>query len=217
MRDYMKQASVIVSIYSNVEALKLVLDSLSFQTDQRFEVIISEDANHTHVRKFLDEYEFQGDLTHLSHPDVGWTKNIALNKAIRQAKYDYLIFVDGDCILHPRFVEYHLKYASDDVVLAGKRIKLDPVTSQKILANEIPIELISNYVHNNFLKIKKQGAQFVEEGFFFGDEGFLGFVAKIRKMTNLKGCNMSFSKKAIYAINGFDEEYVKPAIGEDIV
>lgn len=26
---------------------------------------------------------------------------------------------------------------------------------------------------------------------------------------------MSFSKKAIYAINGFDEEYTLPAVGED--
>jgi len=27
---------------------------------------------------------------------------------------------------------------------------------------------------------------------------------------------MSFSKEAIYAINGFDMDYIKPAIGEDI-
>jgi len=26
---------------------------------------------------------------------------------------------------------------------------------------------------------------------------------------------MSFSQKAIYAINGFDEDYVRPAFGED--
>ena len=35
-------------------------------------------------------------------------------------------------------------------------------------------------------------------------------------MYQLKGCNMSCSKKAIYAINGFDEDYIRPAIGEDI-
>lgn len=27
---------------------------------------------------------------------------------------------------------------------------------------------------------------------------------------------MSFSKQAIYTINGFDEDYIRPAIGEDI-
>lgn len=27
---------------------------------------------------------------------------------------------------------------------------------------------------------------------------------------------MSFSKKALYAINGFDEDYTLPAIGEDV-
>ncbi len=35
-------------------------------------------------------------------------------------------------------------------------------------------------------------------------------------MSQLKGCNMSFSKEAIYSINGFDEDYIRPAIGEDI-
>ena len=32
----------------------------------------------------------------------------------------------------------------------------------------------------------------------------------------LKGCNMSFAKDSIYAINGFDMDYVRPAVGEDI-
>jgi len=35
-------------------------------------------------------------------------------------------------------------------------------------------------------------------------------------MYQLKGCNMSFSKSAAIAINGFDVDYVLPAIGEDI-
>jgi GT2 family glycosyltransferase len=35
-------------------------------------------------------------------------------------------------------------------------------------------------------------------------------------MSQLKGCNMSFSREAILSINGFDEDYVKPAVGEDI-
>jgi GT2 family glycosyltransferase len=32
----------------------------------------------------------------------------------------------------------------------------------------------------------------------------------------MKGCNMSFFKEDIVKINGFDEDYILPAIGEDI-
>ena len=32
----------------------------------------------------------------------------------------------------------------------------------------------------------------------------------------MKGCNMSFHKADIVSINGFDEDYALPAVGEDI-
>ena len=35
-------------------------------------------------------------------------------------------------------------------------------------------------------------------------------------MKQLKGCNFSCYKSALEAINGFDEDYILPAIGEDI-
>ena len=46
------KASVIISIYSNVEALRVVLDSLNRQTERDFEIIISEDADFPHVSEF---------------------------------------------------------------------------------------------------------------------------------------------------------------------
>lgn len=39
------KASVIISVYKNVDALRLVLDSLRYQTEKDFEIIISEDGN----------------------------------------------------------------------------------------------------------------------------------------------------------------------------
>lgn len=64
-------------------------------------------------------------------------KNKALNNAIRHATSDWLIFIDGDCVLHPRFVEMHLRFAGEKVILAGKRVKLDPETSG-FLQNNMP-------------------------------------------------------------------------------
>ncbi len=126
-------ASLIISVYNNTEHLKAVLDGLRFQTDKRFEVIITEDAEHAHVKEFIDNYKYDGKLYHLTQPDIGWQKNRALNKAIAFAKTDYLIFIDGDCVLHPRFIEFHLKYAEPKSVLAGKRIKLDPISTNWLM------------------------------------------------------------------------------------
>lgn len=39
---------------------------------------------------------------------------------------------------------------------------------------------------------------------------------ELRTMSQLKECNMSMYKDAIVSINGFDEDFFRPAIGEDI-
>ena len=57
--------------------------------------------------------------------------------------------------------------------------------------------------------------KFPEEGIFISPDGMLGFIPRMRKNDKLLGCNMSFSRKAAYAINGFDEDYQLPAVGED--
>jgi GT2 family glycosyltransferase len=75
---------------------------------------------------------------------------------------------------------------------------------------------MNHYLLKNYSKLKKQGARFIEEGFFIHPQKILGFIPSLRKMHQLKGCNMSFPKQAIYNINGFDEDYTRPAIGEDI-
>lgn len=210
------KASIIISIYSNTRALKVVLDSLKIQTEQNFEIIISEDAEHEHVKEFCQTYNFIHDYQHLTQPDVGWRKNQALNKAIRAAKSDWLIFIDGDCVLHPRFVEFHLSLSGTKNIVAGKRVKLNDELSELLLQDVANYQAIEKSLIRKLLFGNKQGIGFIEEGIFIDSKSWLGFIPKLRKMSQLKGCNMSFSKTAIEAINGFDEEYLLPAIGEDI-
>ncbi|MFR9598654.1 MAG: hypothetical protein SNI83_06150 [Rikenellaceae bacterium] len=56
---------------ANIKALKILLDSLKLQTEQSFEIIISEDAEHKEVAAFCASYDFVHDYQHLTQPDVG--------------------------------------------------------------------------------------------------------------------------------------------------
>lgn len=194
-------ASLIISTYKNTEFLKVVLDSVFNQTDLRFEIIISEDAEFDHVKKFIEELKSPIPIYHLSQPHLGWRKNLALNRAIEASNSDYLVFIDEDCVLHPRFMEFHIKYASEKAVLGGKRIKLDPITTKKLLGGELFPKEMYSYLLANFYKIKMNGTRFIEEGFFINPHGILGFIPLFRTIGKLKGCNMSFPKSAIYTIN----------------
>ncbi len=209
-------ASLIISVYKDTSSLETVLDGLKFQSCQDFEIVVSEDGDSVEMKDFVSSYKFRNPCQHLTQPDMGWRKNRALNNAVRKASNDYLIFIDGDCVLHHKFIENHLRFASPDRILAGKRVKLGPQYS-KTLQEEIDhLPAMEKRIGREASNVKKDGAKFYEEAFYFNPDGFLGFIPGLRKMHQLKGCNMSFYRKAIEAINGFDEDYILPAIGEDI-
>ena len=129
------KASLIISVYKNIPFLKSVLDSLKFQTVKDFEIIISEDGNDIKMKNFIENYPFEQPYQHVWQEDLGWRKNRSLNNAIKAANANWLIFIDGDCILHERFIEMHLLNAKEDVILAGKRVKLDEISSLFLLEN----------------------------------------------------------------------------------
>lgn len=210
------KATLIISVYNNINFLEVVLDSVTAQTFKDFEIIISEDAEHEHMKAFLGNYAFKNPWQHLTQADSGWRKNRALNRAILSAKADYLVFIDGDCVLHPRFMENHLHLAKENLVLGGKRLKLNEKATVLFLNRSLKPSDINPYLFFNLPHLRKDGFRYLEEGFYINPHGILGCIPKVRTLKNITGCNMSFSKKSIMSINGFDEDYTLPAIGEDI-
>ncbi|HNX87636.1 MAG TPA: glycosyltransferase [Paludibacteraceae bacterium] len=208
------KASLIISVYKNIRFLKPVLDSLHFQTEKDFETIISEDGESPEMKEFIAGYPFEMPYKHITRKDEGWRKNHCLNSAIRASEADWLIFIDGDCVLHPRFIEMHLHHAEVNKILAGKRVKLDDYMTEYILDNSDNIRNLQQILLRKMF-FGKGKIKFIEEGIFISPESILRIIPRNRKNDKLVGCNMSFSKEAIYAINGFDEDYKLPAVGED--
>lgn len=205
--------TLIISVYKNIPFLKTVLESLLLQTEQNFEIIISEDGENEEMRRFLTTKTVHRPWLHLTQPDEGWRKNKALNRAIVAANSDHLIFIDGDCVLHPRFIEMHVRFFQPNLILAGKRVMLSQRLSERIMNNPAKIKTLQPSIWSALLW--HRGTERAEEGVFLSPDGLLGFIPKKRKLEYLTGCNMSFSRQAIESINGFDEDYVKPAYGED--
>ena len=208
------KASLIIAIYNNIPFLKAILDSLQYQTEKDFEIIITEDGENSAIKEFIDQYSFQHPWQHLTQKDEGWRKNKAMNRAIQVAKANWLIFIDGDCVLHHRFIEMHLRYSNEKSVLAGKRVKLDKKFTNHILADSSYIQALQKKLIRKLI-VGKGANRYIEEGIFISPDKWLGFIPRLRKLNHLTGSNMSFSKKAIFAINGFDEDYLLPAVGED--
>src|SRR5690606_35409619 len=156
-----------ISVYKNTLALKTVLDALGFQTYQNFEIVISEDGRDEAMATFVASYPFSNTHLHLTQADEGWRKNKALNNAIRSSTGDYLIFIDGDCVLHHAFVENHVKLASKMGIVAGKRVKLGPVYSKLMVEHVDRLPEMESRLIREFRRVKADGAKFYEEVFYF--------------------------------------------------
>jgi len=211
----MIKTSVIAAFYNNIKYLKLVLAGLERQTEKNFEVIIADDGSAEEVVKEIESissnYSFR--IKHIWHPDKGFRKNKILNQAILTASSEYLILIDSDCVPHSRFVEEHLKEKEINTVLTGRRVNL----SQKI-TNELTEQSIrDDFIEKNYLKIIDDGlfgkSYDVEKGFYLENKLLRSTLNK--KYRGLLGCNFSLYKKDILKINGFDERYEAPSIGED--
>ena len=215
----MTKVSVIISVYNHFEWLQLVLDALLKQSVKGFEVIIADDGSSQEVRENIDEYiRKQQDIKilHSWHSDEGWRKNIALNNAVKISEGDYLIFIDGDCIPHPRFVEDHLNLSDRGMVVAGRRVDLPrnvsrdvekltiiPRNYHKWMRRKILLSLL--YSPGESFKVLKR---------------LIRFPIKKKKVLGMKrggilGCNFSLFREDFYAVNGFDERYLAPGTGED--
>jgi len=211
----MVKTSVIAAFYNNIKYLKLVLAGFQRQTEVDFELIIADDGSSEEVvreiESFTSSYSFR--IKHIWHPDKGFRKNKILNQAILLSETDYLIFIDSDCVPHSNFVEEHLKEKESNTVLTGRRVNL----SQKITNELTEQEIRNGFLENQYLKIIEDGlfgkSFDVEKGFYIKNKFLRRTLNK--KYRGLLGCNFSLYKKDLLAINGFDERYKAPSIGED--
>jgi len=212
------KCSIIISVYKDTNSLDLILNTLCNQTIIPDEVIISEDANSKEMADFVNiaKHKYKNlDITHLFQEDIGWRKNIALNRAIVASKYEYLIFIDGDCVPFDDFIENHIMQAKRKIVLSGKRVELGENITKQIYSRVLSVSKLTNNYWKYMIKLIKDKTRHLEDILHISYKSFLAPFLK-KDVNFIIGCNWSAFKEDILAINGFDETYTLPSVGEDI-
>jgi glycosyltransferase involved in cell wall biosynthesis len=208
--------SLIISFYNKLDNLRLILASLKLQSFSDFEILIADDGSSEEVTRDLDIIIQHSDIPirHIWHEDMGWRKNIILNKSILASHSDYLVFIDGDCILHPRCLEEHYKHRRKNWVIAGRRVNLSPTFSE-----ELTPEKVGKGSLWGLSMIKMACDTFRQKNTHFENAVYIRNPF-IRSRINHKdkgilGSHFSLFKNDIMAVNGFDERFLHPAVGED--
>jgi glycosyltransferase involved in cell wall biosynthesis len=126
--------AVIVSTYRNVVHLDRCLAGLACQDAPDFEIIIADDGSGEATRELINSWagRLGVPMRHVWQADKGFRKTRVLNKAMTSTNADYLVFMDGDCVVHPGFVGEHLRKATPGHYLNGALIRLGEALTRRI-------------------------------------------------------------------------------------
>ncbi len=213
----MPELTLIISVYNKARELELIFAGLEHQAFRDFEVIVADDGSGDNIKKLIKLHSVKSKLNilHLWQEDSGFRKNRILNKAIAASNTDHLIFIDGDCLPHSNFVLQHYKNRAPNTVLCGSRVNLSRKLSGKISLENIASREFENGTFEKILdsfREKNKRSTYVEEGIYIGSD----IISKlIKRKPRLLGCNYSLPKELMLKINGLDENYLGPGIGED--
>lgn len=193
----MIKTTLIISTYNWPEALNLCLLSIKEQRVLPDEIIIADDGSGQDTRKVIQQFSATTKipLKHIWQEDDGFRKTRILNKSIATCTADYLIFIDGDIILHPYFISDHLKVKKAGHFVNGSRVLLSEKETNYRLQ-----KLRSNFIfpfYNAKNKLNGIRNQYLSQLFSKNDGGII----------NVRGCNMAIWKSDLYQVNGFDERF----------
>jgi len=187
--------SLVTPTYNWPEALELLLLSIKQQTHLPNEVIIADDGSTEETSLLIKKMkqDFPVPLHHVWHEDCKNRKPAIMNKAIAQAKYEYIIEIDGDIIMHKEFVKDHISSAKQGMFLYGSRVNIQEHYLDTLFSKK--------QIHFHFFSkgIKKRGRTLRIP--------FLNILyqKQDKRSSKLRGCNMSFWKTDFLKVNGFNE------------
>ncbi len=195
--------SLLISTYEQPAVLAKALRAVALQTRQPDEVLITDDGSGEETRAVIERWRkaFPAPVHHLWHPHEGFRKVILLNKAVAAAKGDYLVFTDGDCAPHRKYIADHERLAERGFWVQGRRA----------------------YVKERYVPEFEPGKTSI---WWWALRGRITGAAKAvrlpaplvfrnQQQRGIIGCNMAFWLDDVVAVNGFDESLLGRGIGPD--
>ena len=195
--------SLVISTYNRPDVLAKSLAGVALQNPPPDEVLVADDGSKQPTRDLIQAWAKSQPfpVKHIWHEDDGFRKTVILNKSVLAAGGEYLIFTDGDCVPHPRFVSDHAALAEKGFWVQGRRCFVAEPFVSEFDPGRTP-------VWRWMLTGRITGAA----------KGIRWAIPIIRRDTRQRGiigCNMGFWRDDLMAVNGFDEDYSGWGTGED--
>jgi glycosyltransferase involved in cell wall biosynthesis len=198
----MPASTVVVSTYNRPDALRLVLQGLVNQTLKPTAIHIADDGSDDRTKAIILDFVHQLSIRHFWHDDLGYRKTVIMNRALEAVETPLSIFLDGDCIPLPTFIQDHVSMHTPNAIVAGPRILASAALTAQLERQQSISALQSSWfwIRNRLSNDVNRLAPMFR----------LGPTANWRYKTPLKwelvrGCNFSIETALAKAVGGFEE------------
>ena len=112
---------LIINTWQQPDYLGRVLRALSAQVSSPEEVLLADDGSEDQTRTVFETWSRGQSFptAHVWQKHEGFRRARILNQAIARATSQYLVFLDGDTVPHPRFISDHRQLANETRIRTG--------------------------------------------------------------------------------------------------
>jgi len=187
----MTTVSLIITTYNRPDALELVLKSVRHQNYPTDQVVLADDGSTRETKDVVERWGKWLPITHVWGVDNGFRAARIRNLALLKTFGEYIIMIDGDCVIPPDFISNHLGLAKEKRIVAGSRYLYSKEFTEGLLKHP-------------------EGKR---PTLLFGDKKFRTLpLGPIRDFWSqswgiVRTCNLGLWRKDAFAVGGFDERY----------
>lgn len=193
--------SLVVTTYERPDALAVVLESVLRQRVPPGEVLVADDGSGADTAACVREAAVRGArqglaVRHVWQPDEGFRAAAIRNRALAAATGDYVLLIDGDCVLHPDFVRSHAAFARPGTFVQGTRVLLDAARTGRAIAERDPrVRLLERGLRNRLNGVSAPWLSAL-------------VPSPADPLRGVRSANMGLWRADAVRVNGFNEAFV---------
>lgn len=188
-----------ITTYERPDALAAVLATAIDQAELPLEIVVADDGSAEATRAVVEAAARQAPASlavrYIRQPHEGFRLTRLRNLAIAAARGDYVVFVDGDMLLHRAFVADHRRAAVPGHFVQGVRVPLGPRATRALLAAPGQRPDAAALAGAGLRRLYALHVPAVQPALAGLANAFIA----------IKGCNQGFWRADLVRANGFNE------------
>lgn len=191
------KVSLVINTFNQPDYLARVLSAAARQSVPPDEVLLADDGSAEPTRELFARWSARQKFraAHLWQPHENFRRAQILNRAIAAAGGDYLVFLDGDTVPHPKFIADHRAAARSGFFVQGHRALVEQKAAAWFGQNDFSADRRRAVFQNQIAGLKNAFR-------------WPFAVCNIKNhLRGIRGCNLAIWRDDLARVNGYNEAF----------